>query len=57
MWQAPTLNLTHAKTPPPTQKNSGDTGGIVHNMWQDFHWEKINFHIQHLGLRPWFLRE
>ena len=38
-------------------ENSGDTGGIVHNMWQDFSWEKINFHIEHLGLRPWFLRE
>jgi aryl-phospho-beta-D-glucosidase BglC (GH1 family) len=37
-------------------ENSGDTGGIVHNGWQDLHWEKINFMISRFGLRPWYLR-
>ncbi|WIA19208.1 hypothetical protein OEZ86_005581 [Tetradesmus obliquus] len=37
-------------------ENSGDTGGIVHNRWQDLHWEKINWMIARMGLRPWYLR-
>eukprot|EP00879_Flechtneria_rotunda_P005895 GHRR01006201.1.p1 GENE.GHRR01006201.1~~GHRR01006201.1.p1 ORF type:complete len:485 (+),score=144.84 GHRR01006201.1:175-1629(+) len=37
-------------------ENSGDTGGIVINEWQDLHWEKINWMIARLGLRPWYLR-
>jgi aryl-phospho-beta-D-glucosidase BglC (GH1 family) len=37
-------------------ENSGDTGGIVHNGWQDLHWDKLNFMISRLGLRPWYLR-
>lgn len=37
-------------------ENSGDTGGIVFNDWQDIHWEKVNYQIARLGLRPWYLR-
>lgn len=37
-------------------ENSGDTGGIVKNYWQDLHWDKINFMIARMGLRPWYLR-
>ncbi len=37
-------------------ENSGDTGGIVKNFWQDIHWEKVNFMIAKMGLRPWYLR-
>jgi hypothetical protein len=37
-------------------ENSGDTGGIVKNFWQDLHWEKINLMIARYGLRPWYLR-
>lgn len=38
-------------------ENSGDTGGIVHNQWQDFNWEKLNWLIARMGLRPWYLRD
>ncbi|GBF93230.1 glycoside hydrolase [Raphidocelis subcapitata] len=37
-------------------ENSGDTGGIVKNYWQDLHWDKLNFMIGRMGLRPWYLR-
>jgi hypothetical protein len=37
-------------------ENSGDTGGIVHNQWQDFNWEKLNWMVARLGLRPWYMR-
>lgn len=37
-------------------ENSGDTGGIVHHYWQDVHWDKVNFMINKMGLRPWYLR-
>eukprot|EP00775_Hariotina_reticulata_P004256 gene4256-4507_t len=35
-------------------ENSGDTGGIVMNNWQDFNWEKIRYMTDKLGLKPWF---
>ncbi|KAF8055094.1 SYT1 [Scenedesmus sp. PABB004] len=34
-------------------ENSGDTGGIVMNEWQDVNWEKVNWMVARLGLRPW----
>jgi hypothetical protein len=37
-------------------ENSGDTGGIVYHYWQDVNWEKVNFMIGRMGLRPWYLR-
>lgn len=37
-------------------ENSGDTGGIVMNQWQDLNWEKINWMVARLGLRPWYMR-
>jgi len=37
-------------------QNSGDTGGIVEHNWQDINWEKVNFMIASMGLRPWYLR-
>lgn len=37
-------------------QNSGDTGGIVWHNWQDLYWDKINWMIGHMGLRPWYLR-
>jgi hypothetical protein len=37
-------------------ENSGDTGGIVMNQWQEFNWEKINWMVARLGLRPWYMR-
>lgn len=35
-------------------ENSGDTGGIVTNQWQDIHWPKVRFMMQRLGLQPWY---
>lgn len=35
-------------------ENSGDTGGIVMNNWQDLHWEKLRFMLDKLGLSPWY---
>jgi hypothetical protein len=37
-------------------ENSGDTGGIVMNQWQELNWEKINWMVARLGLRPWYMR-
>ena len=37
-------------------QNSGDTGGIVCNGWQDLRWDKVNFMVARLGLLPWYLR-
>jgi hypothetical protein len=35
-------------------ENSGDTGGIVHNDWQDLHWAKLRYMMDYLGLTPWY---
>ncbi|KAF6263154.1 glycoside hydrolase superfamily [Scenedesmus sp. NREL 46B-D3] len=35
-------------------ENSGDTGGIVHNDWQDFNWAKLRYMMDSLGLTPWY---
>ena len=37
-------------------QNSGDTGGIVWHNWQEVDWLKVNWMVQSLGLRPWYLR-
>lgn len=28
----------------------------LHSLAQDLHWEKLNYMIARLGLRPWYLR-
>jgi hypothetical protein len=35
-------------------ENSGDTGGIVMNQWQDMNWLKLRFMMSKLGLKPWY---
>eukprot|EP00882_Tetradesmus_deserticola_P019270 GHRQ01020731.1.p1 GENE.GHRQ01020731.1~~GHRQ01020731.1.p1 ORF type:complete len:174 (+),score=52.83 GHRQ01020731.1:22-522(+) len=35
-------------------ENSGDTGGIVTNKWQDLHWEKLRYMMKSLDLQPWY---
>lgn len=35
-------------------ENSGDTGGIVKDNWQNLNWEKLGFMIDSLGLTPWY---
>jgi hypothetical protein len=35
-------------------ENSGDTGGIVMNDWQDLNWAKLRFMMTRLGLTPWY---
>lgn len=35
-------------------ENSGDTGGIVMNNWQDLDWNKLGFQMDKLGLQPWY---
>lgn len=35
-------------------ENSGDTGGIVKNGWQDFEWGKLRWLKERLGLKPWY---
>lgn len=35
-------------------ENSGDTGGIVMNNWQDLNWVKLRYMINNLGLQPWY---
>lgn len=35
-------------------ENSGDTGGIVQNNWQDLDWNKLRFQMDKLGLTPWY---
>eukprot|EP00878_Enallax_costatus_P038472 GHUV01043723.1.p1 GENE.GHUV01043723.1~~GHUV01043723.1.p1 ORF type:complete len:119 (-),score=30.54 GHUV01043723.1:455-811(-) len=35
-------------------ENSGDTGGIVMNNWQDLNWVKLRYMIDNLGLQPWY---
>jgi hypothetical protein len=35
-------------------ENSGDTGGIVTNQWQDLHWEKLRYMMKSLDLQPWY---
>uniref|UniRef100_A0A383VFK3 Glycoside hydrolase family 5 domain-containing protein n=1 Tax=Tetradesmus obliquus TaxID=3088 RepID=A0A383VFK3_TETOB len=35
-------------------ENSGDTGGIVTNQWQDLHWDKLRYMMRSLDLQPWY---
>ncbi len=35
--------------------NSGDTGGLVDDMWRNLEWIKIDFLTTQLGLRAWYL--
>jgi hypothetical protein len=35
--------------------NSGDTGGLVGDNWQDLLWNKVAY-LKTLGLRPWYQR-
>ena len=37
-------------------QNSGDTGGIVRNNWQQLDWAKLDWMVAALRLRPWYLR-
>ena len=34
--------------------NSGDTGGLVDDSWQNLMWEKLRWLMQKLGLKPWW---
>jgi hypothetical protein len=36
-------------------ENSGDTGGIVMNQWQDLAWNKLRYMINSLNLQPWYM--
>jgi hypothetical protein len=36
-------------------ENSGDTGGIVYNNWQDINWKKITWLVNKMNLKPWYL--
>jgi hypothetical protein len=34
--------------------NSGDTGGLVDDSWQNLMWEKLRWLMKELGLKPWW---
>jgi hypothetical protein len=34
--------------------NSGDTGGLVDETWQNFDWQKLSWMQDNLGLTPWY---
>lgn len=36
--------------------NSADTGGLVADDWESLVWHKINWMVEHMGLKPWWLR-
>lgn len=35
-------------------QNSGDTGGIVKNNWQDLDWLKLRYLMDKMDLKPWY---
>jgi hypothetical protein len=37
-------------------QNSGDTGGIVENNWQNIAWQKIRWLVRNMQLKPWYLQ-